>query len=1010
MERGEDAKRRAAIGDSEALDLAERLARAACREFETGRDTPEDPPRVVAGYEILGELGRGGQGTVHLARDRELGREVALKILPWTTGVAEQRRLRREAEITAHLDLPQVCKIFEVGRFEGGTYVAMQHVVGETVSRRIGKADGSGPIDLQPGTHSTNLSIRARIDAVLTFVSKVARAVHRVHLEGVVHRDLKPGNLMLTPDGGPVILDFGLARADDRGLETLTATGDVFGTPAYMAPELLGDEPRPADRGSDVWALGCILWELLFARRPFDGPTRSALLEAIRVRPLPHARRMLPGLPPEVEAVLETALERDLSRRYPTAEALAEDLERIVERRPVLARRSSWALRARRVLQRHPLRVTTAGLAFLLFSVAPTVVAVQARRAADEIRGEQRRSEALANLALNAISDALVELGDSALSTLPWEVERRRSILAQAEQLLLDLESDPAVADRVPAQRIEIHFELARLGDGTQRDTDAERHMSTALELLERHPDADLEPERRLEIERTARIHLAMSLMRQGFLEDAERTLRRAGAHPLLRDDAFSLAGFLHARALIAAFSRDPVRALELADRAARELDRADAALEDIPPEYDIERAELQITRSAQLRKLKRLEEAADVLDPALAALDARPPARHAIDQRFTLTSCLNERALARMAVKRYEEARGDIDRSVAIHDDLLTLAPDSPDFLFQAGQSRVIRADLLRRMGATTACETDLHDALGLLRRDVPALAASAHVSISFLRSLMRIDYVAQRALPEDLPLQSQAVARAVEIGQAVLPRYPDNQRLLLELSPAIRRLAELHARQDDLDSARSILEQHCDLLENRFGIATDVVPASERFWCLHDLARFVTRAGDLPTGHQLWTRAYEFARRAAAEPAPDRAMLRAPFIADRERLDAAFELELWDEIERACDDPMRHLETYLATFSEADAAKRWTRHPLYAGSARFLEPLPLGDWPLRLRLMAAVRRLHGALLGEDRPEGDVWDRARDRLRRRWTGLHDAALRDLGTRILEALGLRRSR
>jgi formylglycine-generating enzyme required for sulfatase activity len=321
-------------------------------------------------YRLLREIGRGGQAIVYLAEDRRFGRRAAVKVIenggPFFEAAAN--RLRREAAIVARLDHPALCAVFDVGFSRGRGYVAMRYVEGETYAARLKRraADPAPPS-------------RAEIRAAATFVASAARALHAAHEAGVVHRDVKPGNLMVGPDGAPVVLDFGLAHDASSEGATLTATGDVFGTPAYMSPEQAAGAAGAPDRRLDVWALGVVLYEAVALRRPFEEPTRAALMDAIRNREPTAVRRRNPAVGRDLAVVVETALAKEPARRYATAADLAEDLERALRGEPVRARRVGPLGRAWRFARRNP--VVAALSASLVVGVAAFAWVVSAQNA-----------------------------------------------------------------------------------------------------------------------------------------------------------------------------------------------------------------------------------------------------------------------------------------------------------------------------------------------------------------------------------------------------------------------------------------------------------------------------------------------------------------------------------------------------------------------------------------------------------------------------------------------------
>ncbi len=317
--------------------------------------TVADSARRVGPFELVRELGRGGQGTVWLANDTRLGRAVALKLVPRSPLFADLApRFEREARAASRLDHPSLCAVYEIGADESTAWIAMRYVEGETLASRIARG-AAGPLDER-----------------LKLLEHAARALHVAHESGIVHRDVKPANVMVSTRGEPVILDFGIARDDESGAP-LTLTGDALGTPAYMAPEELRGGARHADRRADVWSLGVTAFETLCERRPFAEATREQLVRAILEREAPDARTVKPQLPRDLAVVLATALEKDIARRYQTALDFAEDLRRVREHEPIRARAAGPALRVRRWAQRNPWLAVSLASTFVVLSVALAV-------------------------------------------------------------------------------------------------------------------------------------------------------------------------------------------------------------------------------------------------------------------------------------------------------------------------------------------------------------------------------------------------------------------------------------------------------------------------------------------------------------------------------------------------------------------------------------------------------------------------------------------------------------
>lgn len=325
---------------------------------------PPLPPTLLDRYQILSLLGRGGMGAVYRAHDSQLNRSVALKFL-LGDDPAQAERLLREARAQARVDHENICKVYEAGVDGGTCYIAMQLI------------DGA-PLDRAKATMN--------VEAIVGVIREVASALHEAHRIGLIHRDVKPSNVLVTKaeDGSfhPYVVDFGIAR--EVGEQGQTMTGAIAGTPAFMAPEQARGEVRSLDRRTDVYSLGATLYDLLAGRPPFEGANVLELLQHIMHDEAPLIRRVKPSVPLDVEAILVKCLEKDPAQRYPSAKALADDLQRFLDGDPVEARRLSWArVLARKVRKNKRLTALTGALFITALLVTGYVVRVR-RLAAEQ--------------------------------------------------------------------------------------------------------------------------------------------------------------------------------------------------------------------------------------------------------------------------------------------------------------------------------------------------------------------------------------------------------------------------------------------------------------------------------------------------------------------------------------------------------------------------------------------------------------------------------------------------
>lgn len=341
----------------------------------------ETHPESIADFEIVRVLGQGGMGIVYEAMQNSPRRRVALKVIRGSmTTTSALRRFEIEAQILAKLQHPGIATIYDSGidHTPAGPrpYVAMELVEGEPITVYANRK-ALGP--------------RARVE----LIRDVSRAVAHAHDRGVIHRDLKPANIFVTAEGGVKVLDFGIAFDSEARQNTLlTQAGQLVGTLPYMAPEQVADNSGRADSRTDVYAIGLIAYELLTGVRPITDPARGPyeIIRAIREDEASLAGSINRALRGDVEIILAKSLEKDPLRRYADAGELADDLERHLASRPIVARPASAWYQFRKFSKRNPALVGAAGAIFLVLTVAIVLIA-GALRTAQRDRDEARRNE-----------------------------------------------------------------------------------------------------------------------------------------------------------------------------------------------------------------------------------------------------------------------------------------------------------------------------------------------------------------------------------------------------------------------------------------------------------------------------------------------------------------------------------------------------------------------------------------------------------------------------------------
>ena len=443
-------------------------------DFESGGRVSVAAPEAVNGllgdFRILREVGRGGMGIVYEAEQISLSRRVAIKVLPFASALdpRQLQRFKNEASAAAHLRHESIVSVHAVGCERGVHYFAMQFVEGQSLSALIAELRQSADTETGDCRSSTGSCRKlaterhpgriSHFDWIAGLGKQAALALEHAHQTGVIHRDVKPGNLLLDTRRQLWITDFGLAHiANDSGL---TMTGEMLGTLRYASPEQTLGRRGMVDHRSDIYSLGATLYELLTLRPPFDGGDRHELLRQITDAEPPALRSIVPEIPESLETIVLKALRKDPADRYATAQEFADDLQRFLDRRPILARPPGltelfwiWA-------RRHPTSLMAGAVTLILMTAASILIAVlvgseqertrdEQRRTQDAYRAEQLRAEEAESrykLARRAV-DELLHISEEELADRPEMAILRKRVLRSAltfyQEFLAERHDDP---------------------------------------------------------------------------------------------------------------------------------------------------------------------------------------------------------------------------------------------------------------------------------------------------------------------------------------------------------------------------------------------------------------------------------------------------------------------------------------------------------------------------------------------------------------------------------------
>jgi serine/threonine protein kinase/tetratricopeptide (TPR) repeat protein len=699
------------------LDAMEFVHQAAPHHAD-GFFSPELPLRSgrIGDYRLVRQLGRGGMGVVYEAEEASLGRRVALKVLPFASALegSQLQRFQIEARVGTLLRHPHIVPVFATGCDRGIYYYAMQFIGGPSLAALIdaGRSRGSmtpngrGPADRTPGvdglpTRPPGTTVAGSSERVLADRSfreaarlgaEAAEALEAAHQAGVIHRDVKPSNLLLDETNGLWVADFGLARfGAERGL---TRTGNLLGTLRYMSPEQALGRPGLVDHRTDVYSLGATLYELITLRPAFPGSDRQDLLRRIDREEPPRPRSVDPTVPVPLEAVVLKAMAKHPADRYGCALELAADLRRFIAGQRVSARPPSRLTLGRRWAMRHPGTVLLAAVAATVLLTVVSTAAILVKRKGDlaETRGQQAR---------RAVDEMYTEVAERWMTRQPHLELVQQEFLEKArrfyEEFAREGGDDPA-ALRESARALRRVGDIERrLGHAEAAEAAYEKAAARLAALPESRPeDADLREEEALVA--NGRGNLLLSASRadraEGEFRKALQGYERLSAAEGTRRYLLGRAGcgVNLGAALAAAGSREEAEevlgtALKTWEELCRSFPRDGELLQGLAGCLTDQGALVADSRPAEAEALLRRSLAIE--DRLLASDPGRPSYRHA---RATSSTSL---AALLLATDRPTEARAVALKALTLREQLAADFPHTPGYRQGVASGRLVLGDI---------------------------------------------------------------------------------------------------------------------------------------------------------------------------------------------------------------------------------------------------------------------------------------------------------------------------
>jgi serine/threonine protein kinase len=820
---------------------------------------PGPPEPAVAGllgdYRIVREVGRGGMGVVYEAEQLSLGRRVALKVLPFAAALdaRQLQRFKNEAQAAAHLHHPNIVPIHAVGVERGVHFYAMQLVEGQSLAtlirglrqldgleaddeptapggRRVAAADDTTAWAANLSTeHSTRSPGYFRTVARLAL--QAAEALDHAHQQGVIHRDVKPANLLVDARGHLWITDFGLAQVPSD--TKLTRTGDLVGTVRYMSPEQAQGRSLALDHRTDIYSLGTTVYELLTLQPAFDGRDRQELLRQVALEEPRAPRRLNRALPADLETVVLKATAKDPAGRYATAHELAEDLRRFLADEPVRARRPTRVQRAGQWARRHRGLMQAAAALLMLAVVSLTISTLliwrEQRRTADAYRAEsaqqERTAEALRaesaqrqraqenlELALKALDEIYLQVAEQRLPRDPRYKAQDRQLLQRALEFYKRFAEKNQGVPLARRHTAEAYLRVAeihrKLGD-PPRAEEAYGHALRQLEQLVAEFPADALGRRLLA---QGRHQFAQFLQERGRHAEALRAIRQcleilrplADECPLDGVLRLGLAQSLNGLGLLALDSNARPEA-QLA------LDEARSLLQEMSdrvgcPLCRRQLADVHNNIGILYRHFGQLEEAerhfglaVEYYDRVVAAMPAdgecrRDQARASANRGITLS-----------LLGRPRDAENWTRRAVEIVRGLADKFPNIPAVRGELAFYRNNLGQFLEADGRTGAAEKCYREARDALKQLTAAGGADPYWRVSLAHAAHNLGRLLEKT---HRPTEAEAAYRdALAMREELVRDQPDVSSNQSALASTLSDLAELRRRRGDLDEAERLV-----------------------------------------------------------------------------------------------------------------------------------------------------------------------------------------------------------